>query len=336
MSGPFVHNIDPVAFEFGGVYFWWYGFSYSLGFLCVFLWFYRHRESLAMTVSEVLSITLFLCVGVLLGGRLVEVLFYEFDYYRAHPLQIPAFWLGGMATHGLLLGGTLGVLLFCQIRGRNVLRIADALAVPVAWVMGVGRLGNFIDGQISGAVTDVSWAVQFPDLDGFRHPVVLYDGLKNLLIIPLLIWISRRKRPRGVVFAHFIFWYAFLRIFIDLFREYRVETFGLDTGQMINIAMAVLGLALLIWLHRHEGAAAQVLPEEPRRSYRSSYAVWSQAAAFLALLVFCLTIPSDWTQDIPARYGERHPGMSYSWLYPHIEERVPVREPRVSDPDVAE
>jgi phosphatidylglycerol:prolipoprotein diacylglycerol transferase len=336
MPGPFVHRIDPVIFELGGVYFWWYGLSYSLGFLCVFLWFRRHRKRMAMTHSEVFSITLFLSVGVLLGGRFVEVVFYELDFYRAHPLLIPAYWLGGMATHGLLLGGTLGVLLFCLMSGRTLLQVADELAIPVAWIMGVGRLGNFIDGQISGAVTDVWWAVQFPDLEGFRHPVVLYDGLKNLLLIPLLFWVSRRRWPQGVVIGHFVFWYAFLRIFVDLFREYRVETFGIETGQLINIAMAVFGFALLIWLHLRAGAVARAEPEEPRAESRSSHVLWPQRSAFVALLVFCMTIPSDWTQDIPARYGVRHPGMSYSSLYPRIEERIPVRASDEADPDAAE
>lgn len=322
MQGPFVHNIDPVIGQVAGVYLWWYGAGYALGFLSVFIWFQRQRERLNMTRSEVLSISLYLSAGVLLGGRFVEVVFYEFDYYASHVWQIPAYWLGGMATHGLLLGGTLGAVLFCIRNRRSFLSVADQLAIPAAWIMGLGRLGNFIDGQISGAVTNVWWAVQFPDLEGFRHPVVLYDGLKNLLLVPFLMLIARTHPPRGVVFAHFVFWYAFLRFFIDLFREYRVEALGIGTGQIINISMASIGLVLLIWFYwRGKREPAQTtsrpaVPESPR-------IIWAQRAAFALLLVFCLTMPSDWTQDIPARYGDRHPGMNYSALYPHIPERLP-------------
>jgi len=329
MPGPFIHQIDPVIAEAGGIYLWWYGLSYTLGFLGVHIWFRRARKRLGMTLGEVYSMSLYLAVGVLLGGRIVEVAFYEWQYYSHHLSYIPAYWLGGMATHGLLLGGALGTLLFCWHYRRSFLGIADELVIPAAWIMGVGRIGNFIDGQISGSITNVWWAVQFPDLEGYRHPVVLYDGLKNLLLIPLLFWIARRYPPRGVVFAQFIFWYAFLRIFIDLFREYRVESFGIGTGQVINISMAAFGLLLTIWFywqsHRikrsPESVAAtpgKVLPGD---------GFWWQKIIFTLLLLFCLTIPSDWTQDIPARYGSRHPGLEYSLLYPRINDISPATLP---------
>lgn len=327
MPGPFIHRIDPVITDVAGVYLWWYGFSYSLGFLGVYFWFNRARQRMAMTLSDVYGISLYLGAGVLLGGRLVEVLFYEREYYSSHLWQIPAYWLGGMATHGLLLGGTLGTLLFCRVRGRSFLAIADELVIPAAWIMGVGRLGNFIDGQISGAVTDVWWAVQFPDSEGFRHPVVLYDGLKNLLLIPFLLWIRKTYPYRGVAFAHFVFWYAFLRIFVDLFREYRVESLGIGTGQMINVAMSILGLVLLIWFHQEKRPRAQTVSISTGLTDSDVRGrLWLKRSLFGLLVLFCLTIPSDWTQDVPARYGERHPGLEYSFLYPRIEERVPIGE----------
>jgi phosphatidylglycerol:prolipoprotein diacylglycerol transferase len=320
MFGFFVHRIDPIICELGGVYLWWYGLSYTLGFLGIFLWFRRARERLNMTLDDVYSISLYLVIGVLLGGRFVEIVFYESAYYANHPFQIPAYWLGGMATHGLLLGATLGTLRFCRRRRRSFLEIADELVIPGAWVMGIGRLGNFIDGQISGAVADVWWAVQFPDLEGFRHPVVLYDGLKNLLLIPLLLWVRSRHPPRGVVFAHFVFWYAFLRTFVDLFREYRVASLGLGTGQLINICMAVLGLILLVWFYRRPEPAASTAPaciESPAPPNRST--LWFKRVVFAVLLLCCLVMPSDWTQDVPERYGDRHPGLKHTLIYPPVQ-----------------
>jgi len=331
LNGPFVHHIDPIIAEVGGVYLWWYGLSYTLGFLGLHLWFRRVGPRIGMTLQEVYSISLHLAVGVLLGGRFVEVVFYERDYYVQHPWHIPAYWLGGMSTHGLLLGGTLGTLLFCWRYRRNFLTVADHLVIPGAWIMGIGRLGNFIDGQIAGAVTDVWWGVQFPDLLGFRHPVVLYDGLKNLLLIPALFWIASRKPPRGVVFAHFVFWYAFLRLFVDLFREYRVESFGLGTGQIINLCMSVIGLLLLIWFYlrgRRLPTARSAASPRPAMG-NQGILIWRRPL-FMLVLLFCLTMPSDWTQDIPARYGARHPGLHYSVIYPPIPERAPVRQEQLS------
>lgn len=318
MLGPFVHRIDPIIGEVGGLYLWWYGLSYTLGFLGIYLWFRRARGRLGFSLTEVYDITLSLAVGVLLGGRIVEIVFYEWDYYQTHLLQMPAYWLGGMATHGLLLGGTLGTFLFCWRKKKSFLIVADELVIPVAWVMGVGRLGNFIDGQIAGAVTDVWWAVQFPDLEGFRHPVVLYDGLKNLALIPLLLWVRRMDLPRGMVFAHFVLWYAFLRLFVDLFREYRVESFGLGMGQIINLGMSAAGLVLMVWLFRKNRVTSITLPLSPVPDQAPGYTLWVRRCCFLLLLAFCLMMPSDWTQDVPASYGKRHPGLSHSVFYPPV------------------
>jgi len=319
LPGPFVHQVDPIIGEIAGVYLWWYGASFVLGFLGIHLWFRRTRARLSLSMVEVYDISLILALGVVLCGRLVEVFFYEWAYYGSHLWYIPALWLGGMSTHGLLLGGILGPLLFCWWRGKNFLAIMDELVIPGAWVMSTGRIGNFIDGQIVGAVTDVWWGVQFPDLEGFRHPVVLYDGLKNLLLIPFLLLIRRREPPRGVIFAHFLFWYAFLRLFVDLFRQYRVETWGLGIGQIINVVTAMTGLFLLFWFYRKErlpssGGVSVFLPETVTGTVS-----WARPLALVLLLIFCLTIPSDWTQDIPTRYGKRHPGLEYSLLYPRIE-----------------
>jgi phosphatidylglycerol:prolipoprotein diacylglycerol transferase len=279
----------------------------------MFLWL-RHQRFLS--VSETYDLMICLASCVLIGGRAVEVVFYEWPYYRAHPAQIPAFWLGGMSTHGLLLGAAAGAWLFCRLRGHDFLRVADALTVPGALLMGIGRIGNFIDGQIVGGITDVPWAVKFPDADGFRHPVVLYDGLKNILIVPLLLAIRRRNPPRGAMVGHFFFWYAFLRIPVDLFREYPTTLFGLATGQGLNVMMAIGGLAVILSVAKDRCGRGAALHIDPSPSSRLRM-TWRRIALAL-LLLFCLLMPSDWTQDVPRRYGKRHPGLRYSRMYPPI------------------
>ena len=321
MLGPYIHTIDPIIASIGGLHIWWYGLSYALGFLQLYLFMKRNRRDLMMTRSEVYVLALMVGVGVLIGGRAVEVSFDEWGFYRQHPLLIPALWLGGMATHGLLLGAGAGTWLFAIVYRKPFLKLADALVVPGAFLMGVGRIGNFIDGQIVGSVTSVPWAVQFPYASGFRHPVVLYDGLKNLLLVPFLLRVRRTNPTPGAVAARFVFWYAFPRIFIDLFRDYPTHRLALGTGQTLNLIMAGAGILFLIRSRMRRLGRLKPLPvhPEPGPASRDVAPATALLIAFALLLVFCLTIPSNWTQDIPRHYGSRHAGLRHSWLYPEIE-----------------
>ena len=328
MYGPFVHRIDPIFGEFAGFYLWFYGLSYSLGFLSILFWFKRVRKRLELTINDVYSLTIYLAVGVLVGGRLLEVFFYEWPYYQKHFWQIPAMWLGGMSTHGVLLGVVGGTWLFCRLHGKSLLSIADQLVIPGSYLMGMGRIGNFIDGQIVGSVTNVWWAVQFPDAPWFRHPVVLYDGAKNFLILGLLLLLRRSNPARGILAAHFVFWYGCLRIFVDLFREYPTDLFGIATGQAFNIFMTLLGAFLLFRFSRKRSKEAgdEVLESisalEERTARRR---LWIKRVVLICLILLSLTLPSDWTQDIPARYGKRHARMHYSRSYPHVEGNIPEK-----------
>jgi phosphatidylglycerol:prolipoprotein diacylglycerol transferase len=325
MPGPYVHNIDPVLVNAGVVYLWWYGLGFALGFLQIHLFLKRGRAALGLSCRQVWSLSLFIVIGGLAGGRLVEVAFDEWPFYRRHIELIPAYWLGGMATHGVMLGVVAGTALFTRLNSVPFLTLADALVIPGAFLLGVGRIGNFIDGQIVGSLTDVWWAVKFPDAEGFRHPVVLYDGAKNLLLMFLLLRVRRTNSTPGAIAARFVFWYAFPRIFIDLFRDYPTHRLALGTGQTLNILMAAVGVALLIRSRmRRLGRLGGGLPEDPHpREARDETPSAFQRIALAGLLAFCLTIPSNWTQDIPSRYGSRHPGLQYSWLYPKIDTAPP-------------
>ena len=313
ISGPYVHNIDPIIASVGGVHLWWYGLSYSLGFLNAYLSIRRRRAELGLTDRDTLDLVLLLAVGVLVGGRLVTV-FHERAFYLDHLALVPAVWLGGMATHGLIIGGFVGVGLFCAIRGKPYRVVFDALAIPTAMILAAGRIGNFIDGQIVGSVTDVPWAVKFPEAEGFRHPVVLYDGLKNVLIVPVLIWIRRRGVPAGRVAATFLFLYAFLRIFIDLYREYPLTLLGLPAGQAFNVLLAAVGLALLVRNVLREREPDPVMGRL-LASTDPGGGMWWRRTALAVCLIFPLAIASDATRDIPKVYGHRHPGVHYTALY---------------------
>ncbi len=313
----FVHNLDPIIATVGGIHLWWYGLSYALGFFNAHLFLRRNRERLGLSLRAVYDLTLCLCVGVLVGGRSLVVFNNEWSFYREHLSLIPAIWLGGLATHGLILGGALGVFIFCIVYRRPFRPIFDALAIPAALILGCGRIGNFIDGQIVGSVTSMPWAVQFPEVGGFRHPVVLYDGLKSFALIPLLLWVRQRGAPPGRLAALFVFLYPALRIPIDLLREYPITLFGLPTGQTFNIVMALAGAILLLRNVLRQGSP--MAPADTYGEIASPSGMWWRRMAFATCLLVALVIPSDATRDVPALYGTRHPGLTHSSMYPPIQ-----------------
>lgn len=317
--GPFVHRIDPVILSLGGVHLWWYGLSFTLGFLNAHLFLRRNRRSVGLSLGAVYDLTLCLAVGVLVGGRALVVVNNEWDFYREHPALIPAIWVGGFATHGLIFGGMAGVALFCLARRAPLRRILDLLSISAAVIMGCGRVGNFIDGQIFGTPTGAPWGVKFPNVEGFRHPVVLYDGLKNFLLVPVLLWVRRRGAPPGRTAALFAILYALLRIPIDLMREYPITMWGLPTGQTLNLIMVFVGLALLA-ANAYRARSRELEAPVPKGVEEGDERLgWRRAALAVCCLV-PLVIPSDATRDVPATYGDRHPGLRYSSMYPRIAE----------------
>lgn len=316
MPGPFVHNIDPIIVTIFGVHLWWYGLSFTLGFINAHIFLRRNRQSVGLSVSAVYDLTIFLALGILIGGRTLVVVNNEWEFYRDHLLLIPSIWVGGFASHGLIFGGAAAVLLFCFLYRVEFRKILDVLSISAAIILGFGRLGNFIDGQIFGSLTDLPWGVQFPNVEGFRHPVVLYDGLKNFLLVPLLLWIRSRGVPPGRVAAIFVILYAGLRIPIDLLREYPTTMWNLPNGQMLNILMVVVGIIMLVVNFYRSHDAKTLDSTMPERS------LFYRKLLLGAILIVPLIIPSDATRDIPATYGKRHPGLEHSWMYPNISQAL--------------
>jgi phosphatidylglycerol:prolipoprotein diacylglycerol transferase len=304
----FVFAIDPVLVELEGIRLWHYGLAYAIGLLTVDLWVWLKRERLGFDGRDVAEFSLLFAAGVLLGGRIFDVILYEWFYYEAHPWQIPSLWQGGMATHGVLLGAVVGTLVFCRLCGKSFLAIADEIVIPGAVLMALGRIGNHINGEVYGSITNVVWAMEFPYAEGCRHPVALYDGLKNLLLVPILLGvrsISLRRNgylPRGLMLGHFVLWYGLLRVFVDFFREYDSYWLGIGRGQYFNLFMAVAGLCIVVAARRR----AKAEPGVVRRSSRTrDPAFWGKRVAFYALVVVCLTIPSGWTQQVLEEFEAR-------------------------------
>jgi len=324
MIGQFVHNIDPIIVTIFGVHLWWYGLSFTLGFLNAHFFLRRNRERVGLSLSGVYDLTLFLAIGILAGGRALVVINNEWEFYRDHLLLIPSIWVGGFASHGLIFGGAAGVILFCFLYSAPFRRILDLLAISAAVILGFGRIGNFIDGQIFGSLTDLPWGVKFPNVEGFRHPVVLYDGIKNFLLVPFLLWVRSRGVPPGRLAVLFVIAYAALRIPIDFLREYPTSMWGLPNGQMLNILMVVVGvIALIINIYTSRSDKKREIPIKVDENLSR---LGVRRFALIILCAIPLVIPSDATRDIPATYGERHPDLEHSWMYPNIASALTAAE----------
>ena len=323
----FIHNMNPVFARFRGIDFYYYGLAYAVGFLGTHLWLRKRRKALGWSVSETYDFSILFSLCVLLLGRVFSVVVYHWDYYRDHPGELLSYWRGGMASHGVLLGGVGAMFLFCRLRGKSFPRVADEVVISAAFLLAMGRIGNFINGQICGTVTDAWWGVKFPNVDGFRHPVTLYESLKNLLIIPVLLVVRRRSPPgRGMMAAHFVFWYGFLRIFTDLCRDHGAELFGIGRNQYFNALMAVFGLVLIAILARRavrrgaehparQAATEKAAGSDPGKSpssCRETPASWVQRVAFTLILLFCLVVRSAWTPEVLERRRARRAGAGAS------------------------
>jgi phosphatidylglycerol:prolipoprotein diacylglycerol transferase len=295
MTEGLIHDFNGAIGTVFGFSVYWYGAAYSVGFLGVFGWFAFRRRRLGWPIGHALDIGILVAIGVLVGGRLFDILFYELGYYTEHPWQALNWWRGGLASHGVLLGGFLCIVIFSRLHGQPLLKVTDELAVPAAFLLAVGRLGNFVEGGVIGTVTTMPWGVQYLDVEGARHPVALYESAKNLLLVPILAMVLQRAPAgRGIATALFVLFYAGLRFVVDLLRDYESRFLGLDTGQYFNLAMAVLGVVLLVWALRRP-AVSDGGPVDTKTSAGSPVGI-IRPLLFAFLCLYPLGIPTSWTQ----------------------------------------
>ncbi len=246
-------DIDPVAIRIGPVAIHWYGIMYAAAFAIGWWLLQRRRQRRGLTPEQVGDLVFACILGVVLGGRLGYVLFYHPGYYLGHPLEIFAIWDGGMSFHGGLLGVVVAGVWFARRTGEKILAVADFLTPVVPIGLGLGRIGNFINGELWGrpADPDLPWAMVFPHVDRVaRHPSQLYEALLEGLLLFLAVWgFERRDRRTGQVFGLFLAGYGLLRFAVEYFRapdqHLGVLALGLSMGQWLSVPMVVVGAWLL-------------------------------------------------------------------------------------------
>jgi phosphatidylglycerol:prolipoprotein diacylglycerol transferase len=256
-------NIDPIAIKLGPLKVHWYGLMYLLGFAAA--WFLgksrAKKEWTPVNTDEQVSDLIFYCaLGVILGGRVGYVLFYNFDKFLENPLWLFKVWDGGMSFHGGLIGVILAMLYFSKKIGCTFFQLADFVAPLVPIGLGAGRIGNFINGELWGKVTNVPWAMVFPGSgDGLpRHPSQLYQfALEGVALFCILWWFSSKPRPRMAVSALFLLCYGCFRFFVEFFRQPDVQLGYLDwgwltMGQLLSAPMILIGALALVWAYKQD------------------------------------------------------------------------------------
>lgn len=195
-------------------------------------------------------------LGVILGGRLGYVLFYQFNYFMQHPTEIFAVWQGGMSFHGGFLGVLVAMVVFASKYHLRWLAIMDFVAPLVPIGLGAGRLGNFINGELWGRVTNAEWGMVFPKVDTMlRHPSQLYEFFLEGIVLFLILWIySAKPRATGAISALFLIGYGSFRFLVEFTREpddyLGLLSLGLSMGQWLSLPMIVLGVVMFAVVNR--------------------------------------------------------------------------------------
>ncbi|MCG6114497.1 MAG: prolipoprotein diacylglyceryl transferase [Mesorhizobium sp.] len=257
-------NIDPVALQIGPLAIRWYGLAWIGGIL--FAWWYAKRlvanESLwaggrpPCKAEDIDDFLIWAAIGMLLGGRVGYVLFYDLGAFAANPLQIFAIWQGGMSFHGGFLGITAAMILFAHRRGVNVWSLFDVIAAGAPIGLGLVRLTNFVNSELWGRPTDMPWGVIFPNGGPFaRHPSQLYEaaleGLVLFLVLRLLTHYARQLRAPGLVAGAFVAGYGLSRIIVEFYREpdahigYLAGNW-LTMGMLLSLPMVLVGLWAIV------------------------------------------------------------------------------------------
>jgi phosphatidylglycerol:prolipoprotein diacylglycerol transferase len=268
---------DPVLVHLGPLAIRWYALAYIVGILAG--WLYARRlirtekywgGGAPMTVADFDDFVLWVTLGIILGGRIGYVLFYNAGYFAAYPAEIVQLWKGGMSFHGGFLGCVLAVVLFARRRGLSFLPLGDVTCAAGPIGLFLGRIANFINGELWGRPSDVPWAMVFPNGGPLpRHPSQLYEAtLEGLVLFAVLHVLVRRgalKRP-GTITGAFALGYGMIRILCELFREPDVQLGflwqGVTMGMLLSLPLMLAGLAFIVAAQRRR-APAGPSPQQP-------------------------------------------------------------------------
>jgi len=257
-------QIDPVIFSLGPLSIRWYGLMYLIAFVMANYLANRaaDKPNSGWTRDQVSDLMFYGFLGVVLGGRVGYVLFYNFGEFLADPLYLFRTWEGGMSFHGGVLGVLTAMWLLSRKFNKSYLRLGDFVVVLLPLGLGAGRIGNFINGELWGRTAEVPWAMLFPGAGPLpRHPSQLYEFFfEGIVLFLMLVWYKKRNPPAGNIGGLFLLGYGTFRFGIEFFREpdahLGILSLGMSMGQWLCMPMILSGIALIVWGYRREGSKA--------------------------------------------------------------------------------
>ena len=250
-------NIDPVAISLGPLQVHWYGVMYVVGFVAAWWLGRRRAHRVGLSQDAIGDLVFISAMGVVIGGRLGYALFYGLDRLLADPLWLFMVWDGGMSFHGGLIGVLVAALLFARKHRLGYFQLTDFIAPLVPIGLGAGRIGNFINHELPGRVSELPWAMPFPHMGPEpRHPSALYEfALEGVVLFAVLWWLSAKPRRRGLISGMFLLLYGVFRFAVEFVRlpdeHIGFIAFGWVTmGMLLTAPMIVAGMALMAWSRR--------------------------------------------------------------------------------------
>jgi len=238
--------INPILFQIGPLTIRYYGVLLALAFIIGYFIAVKLAKEKGIDKEPLQELLLYIIIGVLVGERIFHVIFYNLNYFISNPIEILYIWRGGISSHGGIIGGMIAIALFCKKHKLNFYDIADLIVIPAALGGVFVRIGNFINGELVGRITNVPWAVEFAGYEGKRHPSQLYEAFKNFVIFLALFNIRRIKNlPRGLLFWGFIFLFSLLRFLVEFLKEFQMF-YGLTIGQYLSIPFLIVSIIFII------------------------------------------------------------------------------------------
>jgi len=250
------HNLNPVLFSIGTLEVRYYGLAYILGFFLVVFWlqYWSKKGELKLTKDDIWDFVFYVMLGVIIGARLFEI-FWQPEIYLSDPLELFRIWHGGMSFHGGLVGIIVAGWIYCKVKKLNFLKMADLFSFPAMVALALGRIANFINGELPGRITNVSWCMEFPPYEGCRHPSTLYAASKRFLVSGWLFWLSickfRNQFNPGFIFWNFVLWEGLGRIIVDFWR-YNILYLGFTLGQWFSLVMVIVAIIFFWKNHRSD------------------------------------------------------------------------------------